>query len=187
MKLIIGLGNPGRKYDKTKHNVGFMVIDELTRRYPEAKIQGAKFHSMYGTMQWQNETILFIEPTTFMNLSGESVKQWCNFYKLNPENIFVIHDDMDLPVGKIRIRKQGGHGGHNGLRNIIDHLKTNHFIRLKVGIGRPFPAQSVTQHVLSPFGKAQFPLIEDAIKEAAQACQDWIEGDTIEDVMTRYN
>lgn len=187
MKLLIGLGNPGRKYEKTKHNVGFMVVDELLRNQPGFHMKRSKFQSMYEEIRVDGEPVVFIQPTTYMNLSGESIRQWMDFYKVEPKDIFVIYDDMDLPAGKIRIRKKGGHGGHNGMRSLIDHLGTKDFIRLKVGIDRPLPAQSVTQHVLSPFRKDQEDLVQQAIDQAAKACQDWLEGETIENVMTKYN
>lgn len=187
MKLIVGLGNPGRKYERTKHNIGFSVLEHLLTAFPGATLKRTKFQSFYEEIKVAGESVLFIEPTTYMNLSGESVQQWCNFYKIAPKDLFVIYDDMDLPIGKIRVRKQGGHGGHNGVRNIIDHLGTKKFNRLKVGIGRPYPNQSVTQHVLSSFAREDEAEIQAAIEQAADACKDWIEGDTIEDVMTRYN
>ena len=149
MKLIVGLGNPGKEYETTKHNVGFMVIDELARRWNVSLWQEDK-KGLIAQANVNGEKILLLKPQTYMNLSGESVGPVMNWYKLAGEDVYVIYDDMDLPVGKLRIRKNGSAGGHNGIKSILAHA-CDDFIRFRVGIGRPLPQWTVVNHVLAPF------------------------------------
>ena len=134
MKLVIGLGNPGKQYEKTRHNAGFLVIDEVAKRL-NVNISTRKFNALIGETFVNQEKVIFIKPQTFMNLSGESVKPIMNYYNLDSSEIFVITDDLDLPVGKIRLRDKGSSGGQKGIQNIIDHLNTKEFLRLRIGIG----------------------------------------------------
>ena len=185
MKLIVGLGNIGKEYEGTRHNIGFMVADELAKRW--------------GITTWKNERsamcaeyripekVFLIKPTTYMNLSGEAVGAFANFYNIDPEDIAVIQDDLDLPCGKLRIRRKGSAGGHNGIKSIQQHLGTGDFPRFKIGIGHPErDASAVIGHVLHRFGKEEQPLIEEAVKQMADAVELWLKGD-MDAVMQAYN
>jgi len=185
MKLIVGLGNIGKEYEGTRHNIGFMVADELAKRW--------------GITTWKNERsamcaeyripekVFLIKPTTYMNLSGEAVGAFANFYNIDPEDIAVIQDDLDLPCGKLRIRRKGSAGGHNGIKSIQQHLGTGDFPRFKIGIGHPERnASAVIGHVLHRFGKEEQPLIEEAVKQMADAVELWLKGD-MDAVMQAYN
>lgn len=185
MKLIVGLGNIGKEYEGTRHNIGFMVADELAKRW--------------GITTWKNERnamcaehripekVLLIKPTTYMNLSGEAVGAFANFYNIAPEDIAVIQDDLDLPCGKLRIRRKGSAGGHNGIKSIQQHLGTGDFPRFKIGIGHPVRnASAVIGHVLHRFGKDEQPLIAEAVKQMADAVELWLKGD-MDAVMQAYN
>lgn len=185
MKCIVGLGNPGKKYEKTRHNVGFMVIDELAKRH-DWKINKSKFQGLY-TMELVADTkIILLKPQTYMNLSGQSVRPLMDFYELSEQDILVVYDDLDLPTGKIRLRQKGGHGGHNGIRSMIDQLGTRNFNRLRIGIDRPAPNHTVIDHVLGRFDQAVEPVVKDSIQKAADACDAWMEK-TFQEVMNDYN
>lgn len=181
MKCIIGLGNPGKKYEKTRHNIGFMVIDELIKRFG-MDFNKSKFKCDYDIQ----EKVLFIKPQTFMNLSGEGVRPLLDFYKINVEDVFVIYDDLDLPIGKIRLREKGGHGGHNGIKSLIEHLGTKNFKRLRIGIGRPTNATPIVNYVLQPFAKQELEDVAYTIVQAADACEMWLEK-PFNEVMNVYN
>lgn len=185
MKLIVGLGNIGREYANTRHNIGFMVVDELAKRL------GLSFnkedrHAMYTEFR-NPEKIIIIKPTTYMNLSGIAVGEYANFYHIDPEDIAIISDDMDLPVGHLRIRKKGSAGGHNGLKSIMQHLGTEDFPRFKIGIGHPDRNnKAVVDHVLHPFQGEDKTAIDEAVKKMADALSDWLKED-IDLVMQNYN
>lgn len=185
MKCIVGLGNPGRKYKQTRHNIGFWVIEEVAKRNGWT-LNKQKFQGEYTLEIVNQEKIILLEPLTYMNLSGESVRPLMDFYELAPEDILVIYDDLDLPTGKIRLRQKGGHGGHNGIRSIIDQLGSKSFNRLRIGIDRPAPHMTVTDHVLGKFDKEQLPMIEEAVDQAANACEAWMSQPFLE-VMNEYN
>ena len=170
MKLIVGLGNPGKKYEKNRHNVGFMVIDYLIDKFHASKIS-----SKFKGELFKSNDFLFLKPTTFMNLSGESIKLVKDFYKIDNEDIIVIHDDLDLKLGALKFKRGGSSGGHNGLKS-IDNLIGNDYYRIRVGIGRPERKEEVINYVLSDFSdeeleciKKLFPLIEEAIKDIKKA------------------
>ncbi|GEK91621.1 aminoacyl-tRNA hydrolase [Alkalibacterium kapii] len=186
MKLIIGLGNPGGKYRETKHNIGFIVLDEIAFQMGWA-FNRSKFDSVYAEGMVKGEKVLLIKPQTYMNDSGRSVRPWMDYYNLSNEDIVVVYDDMDLPTGKIRLRQKGGAGGHNGIKSIIDHIETKNFNRLRIGIGRPFENQTVISHVLSPFHKSEHENMLFSVKKAADAVMYWAEGQTYVDTMTRFN
>jgi peptidyl-tRNA hydrolase, PTH1 family len=149
IKLIVGLGNPGPRYQGTRHNAGFMVLDRLAETI-RVSADRTKFASLYGEGSWLGEQLVLLKPQTFMNLSGRAVADAARFYKVPPANIIVVHDELDLPFGQIRLKEGGGHGGHNGLRSIIAELGSADFIRIRIGIGRPDKG-SAEKYVLAPF------------------------------------
>ncbi|RYG72692.1 aminoacyl-tRNA hydrolase [Lentibacillus lipolyticus] len=185
MKCIAGLGNPGKKFDGTRHNAGFMVIDELLQRNGW-KAKKDKFSGESVVEMVNGEKVILLKPQTFMNLSGESVRPLTDYYNIDAEDVLVIYDDLDLPPGKIRLREKGGHGGHNGIRSIIDHLGTKEFKRLRFGIGRPTNAMPVVDYVLHPFAKSEKHDIEESIKMAADACEAWMKK-PFPEVMNEFN
>lgn len=186
MKCIIGLGNPGRKYAKTRHNVGFMVIDELLDRH-HWKLDKKKFNGDYAMEIFEGEKVILLQPQTFMNLSGEAVRPLVDYYNIDLEDILVIYDDLDLGPGKIRLRTKGGHGGHNGMRSLIDHLGTKEFNRIRFGVGRPTTAMAVVDYVLGKFDKTEKEIITESIEKSADACEEWLSGKAFLDVMNAYN
>jgi len=164
IKAIIGLGNPGKKYEKTRHNVGFMVADALVSALKCKKnIKECCFSIIYNC---KDHDLLIVKPQTYMNNSGIAVKNLIEDYRLKPEEVLVVYDDLDLPLGKIRLRKSGSSGGHRGIQSIIEHLKTQDFPRLKIGIGRPATKKEVVNYVLSPFNKDEVLLIEKVISSS---------------------
>lgn len=173
MKVIIGLGNPGKKYENTRHNVGFMAIDKISEQW-NIPVAQEKFRALVGEGRIDSERVLLVKPLTYMNLSGESVAEIMKFYKLLPDDIFVIYDDLDLPVGQLRLREKGSAGGHNGIKSLIAHLGTQEFKRAKIGINRPLPGRSVSDYVLSEFSKSEQPLIAEAVELSAKASVMWL-------------
>lgn len=167
--LVVGLGNPGPKYEWTRHNMGFLVIDELAER-ESIPVQRLKFKALTNTAVIGGKSVLLMKPTTYMNLSGEAVGQAARFYKIPPERVLVISDDVALPQGKLRVRRSGSAGGHNGLKNIIAHLGSDQFPRVKVGVGgKPHPDSDMADWVLSPFTGQDRKTMEEAISRAADA------------------
>lgn len=152
MKLIVGLGNPTPQYAKTRHNVGFEVIDILADQYNIA-VDAAKYKGLYGKGKIQGQSVILLKPMTYMNLSGESVVAAANYYKILPEDIIVIYDDINLDVGRLRIREKGSAGGHNGIKNIIAHLGTDEFPRIRIGVGMKPPKMDLADYVLSRFSE----------------------------------
>lgn len=185
MKLIVGLGNPGRKYEATRHNVGFRVLAELVRTFGDGKVKG-KFRGEVMDAQIAGEKILFLNPLTYMNLSGGSVREAVDFYKIAPEHVLIICDDFNLPLGKLRMRAKGSSGGQKGLENIINRLGTQEFPRLRIGIDPPPENWDVADYVLSKFTKKEQPVVDEVIQRAAAAAADWVR-DGIEECMNRYN
>lgn len=168
MYLIVGLGNPGKQYEKTRHNVGFDVLDLVSDKY-NINMNRIKFKGIYGEGKIDGERVILLKPTTFMNLSGESVKEVCSFYKIENKNIIVIYDDISLDVGRMRIRKSGSAGGHNGIKNIISNLSSDVFPRIKVGVGAP--KEDLISHVLGRFSDEDRIKIEKVFNAAADAVQ----------------
>ena len=167
--LGVGLGNPGPKYEWTRHNMGFLVIDKLAER-ESIPVQRLKFKALTNTAVIGGKSVLLMKPTTYMNLSGEAVGQAARFYKIPPERVLVISDDVALPQGKLRVRRSGSAGGHNGLKNIIAHLGSDQFPRVKVGVGgKPHPDSDMADWVLSPFTGQDRKAMEEAISRAADA------------------
>ena len=170
MYIIAGLGNPTREYEKTRHNVGFEVIDVLADMLGTT-VEEKKFKGLYGRGIIGGEKVLLLKPQTFMNLSGESIRAASDFYKVDSEHIIIIYDDISLDVGQLRIRKKGSAGGHNGIKNIIAHLGTQEFPRIKVGVGDKPKKMDLADYVLSRFSKEDRAAMEDAFKEAAKAVE----------------
>ena len=170
MYIIAGLGNPTREYEKTRHNVGFEVIDVLADMLGTT-VEEKKFKGCYGRGIIGGEKVLLLKPQTFMNLSGESIRAASDFYKVDPEHIIIIYDDISLDVGQLRIRKKGSAGGHNGIKNIIAHLGTQEFPRIKVGVGDKPKKMDLADYVLSRFSKEDRAAMEDAFKEAAKSVE----------------
>ena len=170
MYIIAGLGNPTREYEKTRHNVGFEVIDVLADMLGTT-VEEKKFKGCYGRGIIGGEKVLLLKPQTFMNLSGESIRAASDFYKVDPEHIIIIYDDISLDVGQLRIRKKGSAGGHNGIKNIIAHLGTQEFPRIKVGVGDKPKKMDLADYVMSRFSKEDRAAMEDAFKAAAKAVE----------------
>ncbi len=184
MKIIVGLGNPGKEYKNTRHNVGYMVLEELASRYPLEK-QESKFDAIIGQLRIKGEKVLLVKPLTFMNLSGQSVQPLVHWHKLELVDLMVVYDDMDLPLGTLRIRAGGGSGGHNGMKSIASRLATQEFARIRIGIGRPEEREAV-DWVLGRFSAGEKEPAEQAIKYAADALEKWITAG-IAEVMNAYN
>ena len=168
MKLVVGLGNPGKQYEKTKHNIGFMVVDAIADSVPHTPWR-EKQRAEVCSITVAGEKVLLVKPQTFMNVSGESVGPLMRYYKIDPSDVYCIYDDMDLPVGKLRIRPNGSSGGHNGIKSLISHLGTENFPRFRVGIGRPLPQWTVIDHVLAPFSEDSQEKVEKGIKDTVKA------------------
>jgi len=184
MLAIIGLGNPGANYDKTRHNVGFRVIDLMSRRYGIA-VSRTRSRALVGEGLAGGQRIALVKPQTYMNLSGESVQDLMRWYKLMPQDILIISDDIDLPPGSVRIRPHGGAGTHNGLRNIIQMTGSNRFPRIRIGVGAPPPQWDLKDWVLSGFGEDQ-TVMDEALRTAADAADCFITGG-IDLAMNRFN
>lgn len=185
MYIVVGLGNPGKDYSSTRHNVGFRAIDELAESNG-IKINKIKFKSLYGEGFIGNEKVILVKPQTYMNNSGLSVGDISQFYKLPIENIILIVDDIDIEFANIRIRTKGSAGSHNGLKSIIYHLRDDNFPRVKIGIGKKNQYQDLADFVLSKFSKEEVPYIDDAIKTAAKAVEVMIK-EGIDTAMNSYN
>ena len=186
MYLVVGLGNPGREYEATRHNMGFDTIDHLVEDYnvPQG---GVKFNAMYGKTMIGGEKVILMKPLSFMNLSGGPVREMANYFKIDPETeLIVIYDDIDLEPGQLRIRKQGSAGGHNGIKDIIRQLGTEKFLRIKVGVGAKPKGWDLADHVLGHFDAADRVEVEKAIGHAVEAAEMMITGET-DAAMNRYN
>ena len=184
--LIVGLGNPGEKYEDTRHNVGFQVVDELAERQ-NAPVQKLKFKALTNLLTIAGERVLVMKPVTYMNLSGEAVRPAADFYKIPPERILVISDDTALDPGKLRIRQKGSAGGHNGLKNIIQHLGTDQFPRVRVGVGqKPHPDYDLADWVLGQLQGEDKKVMEQAVKRAADAVECLL-AEGIDRAMNKFN
>ena len=183
--IIVGLGNPGDKYEKTRHNVGFNVIDLLAKEY-SIDVSKLKHKALIGEGRVGTEKVILVKPMTYMNLSGESVVDICNYYNIDLENLIVIYDDIDLDVGKIRIRKKGSGGTHNGMRSIIKCLGSNEFPRVRVGISKPKNGQDLADFVLSRFAKEDEKSLNESFENAVAAIDCAIRQD-LDLAMNRYN
>jgi PTH1 family peptidyl-tRNA hydrolase len=185
MIIIAGLGNPEREYKNTRHNVGFEVINKLAYDY-NIGINRVKFSAFYGEGVINYQKVVLIKPQTYMNLSGEAIRDMLNFYKLGPENLIVVYDDTSIDVGDIRIRKKGSAGGHNGMKNIIYHLESDEFLRIRVGIGAKPKEYDLKDYVLSHFSKKEQDDIIDGITKAAEAVAIILK-DSVDNAMNKFN
>lgn len=177
IKLIVGLGNPGRQYEKTRHNAGFLFLDTLAAQLSCAWVNESKFQGAIAQGKIANTPIMLLKPATFMNLSGQSVGKIARYYKLQPEEILVVHDELDFDAGTVKLKKDGGHAGHNGLRDIIAHLNSKEFYRLRIGIGRPATGKVVADFVLSSPTKNEFELLLTAFDLSREFIPQMVNGD----------
>lgn len=182
MKAIVGLGNPGSQYAGTRHNIGFDVVEEVARRWG---VQLRPWKSVAQVATVGARSAVLVEPVTFMNLSGDAVSQVRSFYKLEPADVLVVVDEVQLPVGRVRVRRSGSAGGHNGLKSIIQHIGDG-FPRLRIGVGRGDPKWDLADHVLSRFARDERDLVADAVNRAADAVELFVE-EGVELVMNRFN
>jgi PTH1 family peptidyl-tRNA hydrolase len=186
IKLIVGLGNPGQQYEKTRHNAGFLFLDRLASELGVFWVSQSKFQCSLAEANIGNTSVMLLKPTTFMNRSGESVGKVARYYKVMPEEILVVHDELDFNPGVLRLKISGGHAGHNGLRDIISHLGSNEFYRLRIGIGRPDQKQDVANFVLSQPTKLESEMIGSAIELGQSFMAQMVSGD-IATVMNKMN
>ncbi len=185
MKLLVGLGNPGRAYSKTRHNIGFEVVDLVAERL-KIDISGSKFNSLFVISKIKNTDVCIIKPETFMNLSGDAVGAFARFYKVQNGAVLVVQDDMDMPLGRLKFVTDSGAGGHNGISSIIDHLGGKDFWRLKVGVGRPVTGRNPSDHVLEKFSKDERQVADKLIETAADAVISFYESG-FEAAMQKFN
>lgn len=186
MYLVAGLGNPGDEYNMTRHNIGFSTIDYIAGEN-NVRVKKLKFKALYGEMTVGGEKVLLVKPQTYMNLSGESIREFCSFFKIPPEQVIIICDDISLPPGKIRLRRKGSAGGHNGLKSIIYQLNSDEFNRIKIGVGSPGHAgYELADYVLGRFSKEEIPTLEDAIIRTHKAVLEIISRG-IDSAMNKYN
>lgn len=185
MKLIIGLGNPGKQYEYTRHNIGFECIDALSKKW-DAPLNQMKFNGMFATVHRPEGKVILLKPLTYMNLSGESVRPLMDYFDIDIEDIIVIYDDLDLETGKLRLRQKGSAGGHNGIKSLIQHLGTQEFNRIRVGISRPPAGMKVPDYVLAKFSKEEDPIIKEAIEKTVAAVETSLAKKFL-DVMSEFN
>lgn len=184
MYIIVGLGNPGKQYENTRHNMGFLAVDLLAEKY-NIDVNKIKFKALVGEGRIAGQKVLLVKPQTYMNLSGEAVRQAMDFYKIDPEELIVIYDDIDIPTGTFRIRKKGSPGTHNGMRNIFQHIQTNDFPRIRVGIGSG-KKDNLAGYVTGGISKSEQEILADVLKNSADAAACIIEKG-IDKAMNEYN
>ena len=185
MYLIVGLGNPERDYANTRHNMGFDVINEITK-ITGIKVLKSKFDALYGIGEIQGKKVILVKPQTYMNLSGESIIKFKKFYKISNKNIIVIYDDMDLKIGDIRLKPKGSAGTHNGMKSVIENLKTEEFIRVRVGIGAPENKENMINYVIGAIPKREKEILEKSTQRAAQSVIEVLENG-IDVAMNKFN
>lgn len=185
MKVIVGLGNPGKQYELTRHNIGFWAVDQLSEKW-NIPFQKEKWKSYVAEGVVHGEKVFLLKPFTYMNLSGEAVGAAMRFLKLSTKDLLVIFDDLDLPLGQLRLRQKGSSGGHNGMKSIISHLGTEEFNRIKIGIDRPPTGMKVVDYVLEPFSESDHLVADDAAIAAANAANEWLMHDFLI-AMNKYN
>ncbi|HEO7397838.1 TPA: aminoacyl-tRNA hydrolase [Streptococcus agalactiae] len=187
VKMIVGLGNPGSKYNDTKHNIGFMAVDRIVKDLDVNFTEDKNFKAEIGSDFINGEKIYFIKPTTFMNNSGIAVKALLTYYNISIKDMIIIYDDLDMEVGKIRFRQKGSAGGHNGIKSIIAHLGTQEFDRIKVGIGRPNGRMTVINHVLGKFDKNDEIMILNTLDKVDNAVNYYLQTNDFQKTMQKYN
>ncbi|HET7289863.1 MAG TPA: aminoacyl-tRNA hydrolase [Thermodesulfobacteriota bacterium] len=185
MILVVGLGNPGSEYASTKHNLGYLAVDEIGKR-AGIDLTRKKFHGLYGEGTFRRDKLILLKPETYMNRSGESVSNAVNFYHIPPENIIVVHDELDLPAGTVRIKPGGGSAGHKGVASIIERLGNGDFARIRIGIGKPKQKSGTVSHVLSKFSKEENEIVNESVLKAADAVLEVIEHG-LRKAMNKYN
>ncbi|MCG7410778.1 aminoacyl-tRNA hydrolase [Paenibacillus sp. ACRRX] len=185
MKWIVGLGNPGTKYASTRHNIGFMAIDALANRFG-IDVKESKCKGLIGEGKIGSEKIVLIKPMTYMNLSGETVRGYMDYYKASLEDFIVLYDDMDTELGKVRLRYQGSAGGHNGIKSIIQHAGTQSFNRIRMGVSRPAPGRDIVDYVLQTFAKAEQEAVAQTIERTCDAVE-FALSHTFEQTMAKFN
>lgn len=185
MYLVIGLGNPEEEYARTRHNMGFDVINKLSEKY-NIKVNKSKFNSLYGTGTIEGEKVLLLKPQTYMNLSGTALRDFMHFYKLSSENIILIYDDLDIEPGIIKIRKKGGPGTHNGMKSIVSEINTENFCRVRVGIGNPKHKNDLLNYILTRIPDEEYNVLEKATQKASEAIGEIIKNG-IDTAMNKYN
>lgn len=171
MYLIVGLGNPGKEYENTRHNMGFKVLNKLSEKY-NIPITKSKFNGKYGTGIIENEKVVLLEPQTYMNLSGDAIKPMLDFYKVAPSNVLVIYDDIDVEPGNIKIRMKGGPGTHNGMKSVVKELGTEEFPRVRVGIGQPIIKLAMVDYVIGYVPEEELKILNEGIDKAEQAVEE---------------
>ena len=186
MKMNVGLGNIGTRYDETRHNTGFMVVDQLARDYHLGAFTHLKQEAVAVSGVINGEKVMLVKPTTFMNDSGRAVGPLVDYYDIDLDDLVIVNDDLDMPVGKVRLKTHGASGGHNGLKSIISALGTKNFNRVKVGIDHPQHG-TVVSHVLGKFSKEERPKFDQAVEQAEHALEDWINGENFAKLMNAYN
>jgi peptidyl-tRNA hydrolase, PTH1 family len=187
IKLIVGLGNPGRQYEKTRHNAGFLFLDRLASEMACVWRSEPKFHGLFAECSLATSKVMLLKPDTFMNRSGLSVGKVVNFYKLVSDEVLVVHDELDFDVGVVRLKKDGGHAGHNGLRDIIAQIGSRNFYRLRIGVGRPVSGRVVADFVLSEPSRHESVAINIAFDVAMMYLSEIIAADNISAVMNKIN
>lgn len=185
MKLIVGLGNPGKQFDHTRHNIGFDSIDELAKQF-DVSLNKQKYNGLYGEAIIDGEKVFLLKPLTYMNLSGECVRPFMDFFKIDLHDLVILYDDLDIPPGKIRLRQKGSAGGHNGIKSLIHHLGTQEFNRVRIGVGRPINAEPIVKYVLNRASSDEQIHLEDAVKKTTKAMESWLSKPFIE-VMNVFN
>ena len=185
MYLIVGLGNPEEEYARTRHNMGFDTINKISEEH-NIKVNKTKFNSLYGTGTIAGEKVILVKPQTYMNLSGEAVRDFMNFYKIPADKILVIYDDLDIEPGIIKIRKKGGPGTHNGMKSVVNEIKTENFPRIRVGIGNPEYKNDLLNYILTRIPDEEYKILEKSTQYAAEAVEEIIKNG-IDSAMNKYN
>ena len=185
MYLIVGLGNPESEYANTRHNMGFNVINEISKQ-SNIKVSKSKFDAFYGMGEIKGKKVILVKPQTYMNLSGESIIKFKKFYRISNKEIIVIYDDIDLETGKIRLKPKGSSGTHNGMKSVIEHLKTEEFIRVRVGIGSPTNKEDMINYVIGPIPKREKEILEEGTKKATESVLEILENG-IDIAMNKFN
>ncbi len=187
VKMIVGLGNPGAKYEKTKHNIGFMAIDNIVKNLDVTFTDDKNFKAQIGSTFINHEKVYFVKPTTFMNNSGIAVKALLTYYNIDITDLIVIYDDLDMEVSKLRLRSKGSAGGHNGIKSIIAHIGTQEFNRIKVGIGRPLKGMTVINHVMGQFNTEDNIAISLTLDRVVNAVKFYLQENDFEKTMQKFN